>query len=233
MKHYRSSIPKAAQERVTATFATGPQKYKSECMLDGKVVGIRHFHETGELEYELSLKNGVLHGIRYRSEIPGKVLSAEPYSNGLPHGTARQWSNDGKLMGSYTMWHGTGFVLWWAECEVPYLSEVRYLKDGKRHGFQWLLNADQKSVWRESHFRNGQMHSIERSWTLQGRLYRGHPIYWVNDVRMTKRQYIRACGTDPTLPPFRETDNRPQRKFPAKIVAIVTRAHGLRGQVRR
>src|SRR2546422_3391309 len=33
-----------------------------------------------------------------------RSLSAEPYTNGLPHGTARQWSQDGsKLMGSYTM----------------------------------------------------------------------------------------------------------------------------------
>jgi len=38
MKHYRSSIPKAARERVTATFVTSPQKYKVECLLNGKLV---------------------------------------------------------------------------------------------------------------------------------------------------------------------------------------------------
>jgi antitoxin component YwqK of YwqJK toxin-antitoxin module len=224
VKHYRSSIPKAARERVTATFTTSPQKYQAECILNGKVVGIRRFHEAGELEFELPLKNGVRHGIQYRSEIPGKLLSAEPYSNGFPHGTARQWSDDGTLLGSYTMKHGTGFDLWWAdECGFPYLSEVRYFKDGKRHGFQWCLNADQKSVWWESHFHNNQMHGIERSWNHLGRLHRGYPRYWVNNLRMTNRQYLRACDKDPTLPPFRETGNRPQRKFPPAIAAIVAR----------
>jgi hypothetical protein len=234
MKHYRSSIPKAAQERVTATFAESPQKCTAEYILNGEVVGIRHFHKTGELEHECPLKNGVTHGIEYRSDIPGKLHSAEPFSNGLPHGTARQWSDDGKLMGSYTMRHGTGIDLWWGdECGSRYLSEVRYLKDGKWHGFEWWLNDDQKSVWQECHFQNSQMHGIERSWNHLGRLHRGYPRYWVNDVRMTKRQYVRACDKDPTLPPFRETDNRPQRKFPPEIIAVlVARAHGLREQVR-
>ena len=90
MKHYRSSIPAAARECIVATYVTGPQKYKVECILHGKVVGIRTFHETGELETERPLKNGVIHGIEYRSDTPGKLLSAETYSNGLPHGKARQ-----------------------------------------------------------------------------------------------------------------------------------------------
>jgi hypothetical protein len=222
MKYYRSSIPKAARERVTATFVTGPQRYKAECILNGKVVGIRYFHETGELEYECPLKNGLAHGIEYRSDVPGELLSAEPYSNGLPHGTARQWSKDGKLIGTYTMQHGTGIDLWWCESfenGLPYLSEARYVKGGTRHGFDWWLNEDQKSVWEERHFRNDQMHGIERSWNWQGRLRRGYPRYWVNGARITKRQYLRARAKDPTLPPFRKTDNRPQRRFPAEVIA--------------
>ena len=189
--------------------------------MNGKVVGIRHFHETGELEYENPLRNGLLHGIVYRSDVPGKLLSAEPYFKGFPHGTAKQWSNDGKLMGTYTMKHGTGIDLWWnphSENGLPYLSEVHYYKEGKRHGFEWWLNEDQGSVHEERHWRNGQMHGIERSWNQQGRLQRGYPRYWLNDVRITKSQYIRACAKDPTLPPFREADNRPQRTFPSALM---------------
>jgi hypothetical protein len=221
MKHYRSSIPKTARERVIATLVTGPQKYKVECILNGKVVGVRYFHKTGELEDEFPLRNGVIHGIVYHSVIPGKLLSAEPYSNGLPHGTARQWAGDGRLIGTYTMRHGTGIDLW--RCEhsengVPYLSEARYIKDGKWNGFEWWLNPDQRSVWQERHFRNDQLHGIERSWNRQGRLHRGYPRYWVNNVGMTKREYLRACANDPTLPPFRETENRPQRSFPPDVI---------------
>jgi len=219
MKHYRSSIPKAARERVTATFASSPRKYQAEYLLKGKVVGIRRFHETGELQYECPLKNGARHGIEYHAHVPGKLISAEPYSNGLPHGTARQWSEDGKLIGAYTMSYGTGVDLWWcSESGFPYLSEARYLKDGKRHGFEWWLEADQRKVWKECHFRNGQMHGVERAWNRHGSLRRGYPRYWANSVRLTKRQYLRARAQDPTPPAFRETDNRPQRKFPADIL---------------
>ncbi len=41
MKHDRSSIPKAARERVVATFVSGPQKYRTNCTLSGKLVGVR------------------------------------------------------------------------------------------------------------------------------------------------------------------------------------------------
>jgi antitoxin component YwqK of YwqJK toxin-antitoxin module len=222
MKHYRSSIPKAARERVTATFVNSPKKYKVECVLAGEPVGIRYFHETGELALECPMKNGSMHGIEYRSDVPGKLLSAEPYSNGLPHGNARQWSHTGKLLGAYTMKHGTGVDLWWQEGfenRPSYLAEARYYKAGKRHGFEWWLNEDQKSVWEESHFRSDERHGIERHWNSQGRLCRGYPKYWVNDARVTKRQYLRACAKDASLPPFREADNRPQRKFPPEVAA--------------
>jgi hypothetical protein len=221
MKHYRSSIPKAARERVVATFITSPQKYMTRCTLNGKLVGVRYFHETGELSDERPLKNGVRHGIQYRSDIPGKLLSAEPYFNGLPHGIAKQWSDDGKLIGTYTMKHGTGIDLWWGdnpEDGVPRLYEARYLKDGKWHGFEWWLNHEhQESLWQECHYWNDQRHGIERSWNSGDRLRRGYPRYWVHDQRVTKRQYLGAGAKDPTLPSFREKDNRPQRRFPPEV----------------
>jgi len=132
LKHYRSSIPKTARERITATWITGPQKYKAKYLLNRKVVGIRYFHETGEISREQPLKNALVHGIVYRSDEPGKLLSAEPYRNGLPHGVAKQWSDDGKLMGTYSMKHGTGLDLWWQDYQEgpPHLAEARYLQHG-------------------------------------------------------------------------------------------------------
>jgi hypothetical protein len=218
MKHYRSSIPKAARERIVATFVNSPRKYKAEYVLRGKVVGIRFFHDTGDLEYECPLRNGVAHGIQYRSDEPGKLLSSEPYFNGLPHGVARQWSDDGKLIGTYTMKHGTGLDLWWCGSgECSYLTEARYVKDGKWHGFEWWLNSDQKSVWEESHFREDQLHGVQRSWNRKGSLRRGYPRYWINGRRVTKRRYLHECSKDPSLPPFRDADNRPERNFPPEV----------------
>jgi hypothetical protein len=52
--------------------------------------------------------------------------------NGRTHGVARQWSDDGTLIGTYKMKRGAGIDLWW-------------------------LNEDQGSVSEERHFRNPGM----------------------------------------------------------------------------
>ena len=172
---------------------------------------------------EHPLKNGKLHGIRYRADEPGELTSAEPYCNGLPHGTPRQYSRDGKLIGTCTMNHGTGIDLWWLEHDgVVYLSEARYVKDGKWHGFEWWLHED-RSVFHQRHFWNDEVHGIERQWNPGGRLRRGYPRYWVHNRRVTKRQYQRECAKDPALPPLREKDNRPQRRFPPEVAVHLER----------
>ncbi|HET6844185.1 MAG TPA: hypothetical protein VFK06_21270 [Candidatus Angelobacter sp.] len=220
MKHYRSSIPKEAKERVLAIHSAGPQKYKAEYILNGEVLGERQFDKNGLLEFERPLKNGVTHGSLYHFE-NGVVTFMEHYSNGFAHGTAKQWSDDGELIGTYTMKHGTGLDLWrvkndWGDGRV-YLSEARFVKDGKRHGFEWWLNEDQNSVHDEHHFWENLQHGIQRSWNSQGRLRRGYPRYWVRNTRVTKRKYLRECANDSNLPVYREQDNLPARKFSAEI----------------
>jgi len=139
MRHYRSSIPKEARERVVADRIAGRQKFKAKYILNRKVVGVRQFDENGLLEFECPLRNGVTHGTLYYFW-DGVVTFAEHYSNGLAHGTARQWSHDGEFIGTYTMRHGTGLDLFrakdhWGHGRV-YLSEARYIKEGKWHGFE-------------------------------------------------------------------------------------------------
>ena len=221
MKHYRSSIPKAAREKIVATFRTGPQKYKVECVLKREVVGIRIFEENRQLQYECPLKNGLMHGTVYFFW-DGKVDFAEPYRNGLAHGTAKQWSPDGELLGTYTMKNGTGLDLWrskdhWGAGSI-YLSEARYYKDGNRHGFEWWLDPDdQTRVREESHFLESLSHGIERRWNSKRKLRRGYPKYWVRGQQVTKRQYISASSKDPTMPAFRLKDNKPKRDFPPEV----------------
>ena len=84
MKNYRSSIPKGARERIISTFSKSQRKHKAQYVFQGKVVGVRYFYETGELESEYALRDGLMHGIAYRSDVPGELLSAEPYAHGLP-----------------------------------------------------------------------------------------------------------------------------------------------------
>ncbi len=229
MKNYRSSIPKAARERVVSTHESNGEKQKAEYLLNGKVVGVRQFDVDGEIATETPFKNGVIHGIVYCFESGpdgrARVNFAEPYRNGLAYGTARQWSLDGeKLIGTYTMKHGTGLDLWrnWDyERKHYYLSEARYLEDGKWHGFEWWLDEDQTTVFEEHHFWKNLQHGIQREWNNEGRLRRGFPRYWLNNERVTKRKYLRAQASDRSLPPFRAADNLPRRNFPPEVMAAI------------
>jgi len=229
VKNYRSSIPKVARERVVSTHESNGEKQKVEYLFNGEVVGVRWFDKNGEMATETPFKNGVIHGTLYYFDdsFDGslKVIFAEPYRNGFAHGTARQWSLDGEtLIGTYTMKHGTGLDLWrnWGyESEHYYLSEARYLKDGKWHGFEWWLNEDQKTLHSENHFWKDLQHGIEREWNSAGRLRRGYPRYWVKNERVSKRQYLRAQAKDRNLPPFRAADNLPRRNFPPEVLAAI------------
>jgi antitoxin component YwqK of YwqJK toxin-antitoxin module len=219
---YRSSIPKSARERVTDRDSSGA-KLRAEYILRGKIVGVRWFHEPGEPSFETPLKDDVYHGTVYRWDIPGILLSSEPYVSGLAHGIARQWSDDGKLIGIYKMKRGTGIDLWWGGCNGAFsLSEVHYLKDGRPHGYEWWLDDDKK-VNSERHWRGGLAHGIERDWNAQGRLRRGYPRYYLHGERVNKRRYERACDSDSSLPKFRQKDNEPKRKFPPEVAKFFKR----------
>jgi antitoxin component YwqK of YwqJK toxin-antitoxin module len=215
---YQTSIPAAAAERIIATYPDGSRK-QAEYLLAGEVVGRRFWDEDGSLSLETPLKDGVKHGVEYTFYANGNLVSAEPYCEGQMHGVTMQWAPDGRLIGTYTMVRGTGIDLWrWVRPDGSIaLSEVRYYKDGERHGFEWWIIWDQRNVSEEQHFLEGQPHGIHRDWNLRGRLRRGFPKYYVNGQRVTKRQYLAACKRDATLLPFRAAENEPARTFPPEI----------------
>jgi hypothetical protein len=118
------------------------------------------------------------------------------------------------------MVRGTGIDLWRStnfDDRSVILREVHYMKDGTPHGFEWWINDDESSVYEEKHWRNGCLHGIERQWNSDGKLRRGYPKYYVDDQKVTKRQYIRAAERDPSLPRWRRSENFPLRRFPAEI----------------
>ena len=145
---FRSSIPRHAEARITEWHANGA-KATAEYFIDGQLVGARRFDAEGSLELDCGWRDGRLHGTTYRIDIPGRLLSATPYSRGLEHGKARQWGDDGRLLGTYRMHRGTGIDLWWDETwrkpRRRYLAEVRFYRCGQRHGFEWWINEDQAS----------------------------------------------------------------------------------------
>jgi antitoxin component YwqK of YwqJK toxin-antitoxin module len=214
---YRSSIPEAAQEQVTVRYPGG-QKRRADYFLDGELVGCRWFFKSGDPMMETPLRDGKRHGTDYTWSASGKLRSVESFVDGRSHGVATQWDSEGNLLGSYTMEHGTGIANWWGRDDDRrrYLAAVNYCKDGAPHGAEWELLPDQM-VFHERYWLHGQFHGIERMWNSQGRLRRGYPMYYVNGKRINKRQYVRACTHDPSLIPFREEDNKPERTFPPEI----------------
>lgn len=216
---YDSAIPGAARERIIKRYPNG-KKEEVKLFLGRKLVGIRLYFESGELEHECPLKNGERHGIKYWWFESGVLESAQPFVDGLAHGVARQWHYDGRLIGTYRMAHGTGIDLW-RQPRVSngsiYLSEAMHYKAGKRHGFEWWLDENQKTVYIERHWQDDELHGIHREWENSRQLSRGYPKYFIRGIKTTKREYLKACGDDPTLPPFDAKDNAPDREFPPQV----------------
>ena len=103
---------------------------------------------------------------------------------------------------------GTGIDLWWGR--AGYLREEHRMNDGLPHGFErWWSTKNE--VYDEQQWFNGKWHGIHRRWTRR-KLDRGFPQFHINNVKVTKRGYLRAAKTDPTLPPYDPKDDSPRRK---------------------
>lgn len=214
---YRSSIPRGSNEKIIQRHANGA---KAVChyFKDRKKVGVRFFDEDGLMELEQGIKNGRVHGNQYEW-FSGKLIFFEKIKNGMAHGTAKQWSSEtGKLIGSFKMNRGNGIDLWWNDWPGHvHLTEVFFLKNNIPHGFEWHLNESEKSVYMERHWYEGKWHGIHRSWKSAQILDKGFPKFFIMDKQVTKKEYLKACENDPTLPKYKTAEDRALRKFPESL----------------
>lgn len=223
--NYLTTIPAEACEEVTERFDNG-RVSRAEYFLADQLVGRRSFNPNGTLEEEHAYREQLEHGWQYyfRGDESGWLHWAEPRENGKIHGTALQWDQeDGRLLGTYSLEHGTGFDLWRQrsfEDGIVCLAEVHPMLDGDPHGFEWWLCED-GTIYQETAWNLGEYHGINRRWNNDGKLERGYPRYYVDGIRVTRRQYLKACAKDPTLPPFRPEDNLPVRDFPPEIQRVL------------
>jgi hypothetical protein len=227
MKRPKSDIPQNVVEQLI-------QDYRREggmifcrltaCLLNGQMVGQRAYTPEGQLVIETPLKNGEKHGREYTWNEDGTLSLIESYQKGKIHGTAKQYGRKGQVIGTYTLRQGTGFDIWREENDegTISISEIHSLRDGQPHGYEWWLEVRPHTIWHERHWVHGRYHGIERCWNAGGKLSRGYPKYWIRGQQVTKRQYIRAAQSDPTLPAFQLKDNWPRRKFPSEIEQLIS-----------
>ncbi len=209
-------MPAAAVELLDETTPAGAAGARYRCEVDGVLVGYRLRDEAGHIVMETAWGAGAPHGLQREWDSDGSLLFEARYVKGREHGVARQWQ-DGRLVGTYRMSHGTGVDLWRGWNGV--LAEERHLLDRQRHGYERWWSGDDRSVWCEEHYRHDIAHGIFRRWNNRGRLSRGFPRYFVNGERVPKRTYLRRAAVDLSLPPYRPEDNSPRRTVPPEYAA--------------
>jgi hypothetical protein len=222
MKYVRSSIPQGAVERSIREHQEENILHDDRvvnCFFEGHLVGQRVYNREGVIVLETPMKNGLKHGQEITWSDDGELLLIEPYVEGKAHGTAKQYGSNGKVIGMYTIVHGTGFDVWRQEDEdkTIFVSEIHTLRDGLPNGYEWRFASSKQDLWHERHWNMGKLHGIERMWNNKGRLRRGYPKYYITDQLVSKQKYIKITLTDKMLPSFREKDNLPYRKLPSEI----------------
>jgi antitoxin component YwqK of YwqJK toxin-antitoxin module len=217
MKHMKSEIPLCVIEKPIREYQEEPLKgYRTvDCLFKGNLVGRRVYNHEGIMVLETPMKDGLKHGREITWDDNGKLLSIEPYAKGKIHGTAKQYGQNGRVIGIYKIKHGTGFDIWRQEDEDNgvFVSEIHALKDGFPNGYEWWFASPEQDLILERHWQMGKLHGIERVWNSKSRLRRGYPKFFIADQNVSKQKYIKMTLMDKTLPVFREKDNLPYRKL--------------------
>jgi antitoxin component YwqK of YwqJK toxin-antitoxin module len=217
----RPAIPARAEEKILGYDKRGA-KERSEFWLNGKRVGFVSW-DPWEPSGTPGIAGGYRNGVRVGYHIVydrGTVSYAEPFKNGLVHGWAKQFNARGRLIFEGPFKNGTGTDYW---CdEKGRLAEEHPLVEGKPSGWERWWSEDQKSIYSETHWANGEWHGIKREWA-RGRLDRGYPKFYVRGKQISKREYPAAARRDTTLPPYRPEDDSPARRLPARFIQLKRR----------
>jgi hypothetical protein len=95
------------------------------------------------------------------------------FNNGVPDGVGRQWNKNAELICSFEIINGTGTERSWNEAQ-GLRDEVSWV-DGMTTG-RWRVYSADGSVIGDT--------------------------YWIRNRQVSRKRYIEACQTDPTLPRY-------------------------------
>jgi hypothetical protein len=217
MRRTPSVVPRNAVPLVQDRHADGAQK-SAYYIVGRKIVAYCQWRDTGALELEYALRDGVKHGKEYHFYASGRLLFEETYVRGQRHGLGRQWSEQGELLIQWRLVRGVGHCLW-CDPQTGLLAEEHFRPPKRTYGYKRQWNADQRTVWQEYHFLLGRgYHGIWREWDGSGQLLSGFPRFFLRGRRVSKRHYLAACRTRRLLPPYCPEEDAPARALPAEYL---------------
>lgn len=161
----------------------------------------RSYYRNGQLREEISSLGRKLHG-PYRTWHPnGKPAFGAFYERGLLHGLCRQWNDQGRLLGSFRIQHGTGIRRDW-------------FQNGQLQFETSMVNG----------FFTGRM----RSWLRDGSL--AFESYAVENRDVSQVKYRAATRRHPEYPRYpaskvrlRSEDELDEREFELHIEWLLSR----------
>ena len=191
--------------------------------MHGRVVAQLAWSPEGKLLLEKPFAaDGRPAGLEVEYDDAGRVIWLAHWVAGEMHGPAMQFDTDGLPVIVTEFVHGRGIDIWMSCGRV---SEVRTTYNNIPDGLvRW---GDPTRPDQEESFAAGKRHGIFRSWD-RGRLQAGYPMFYVDDLEVTREAYLSACAADCPLPPYNESDDSNERSMPPAVRDGVQRAKQLR-----
>ncbi len=170
---------------------------------------------------EYGLRNNQMHGWFRTWYSNGMLCEESYYLEDKEHGIAKQFNDQGELIGTYQMNYGTGVDLWYQEKASWRKNDTIKMVSATATNVGGMGITKPFTV--SSTFSKALNMAFIESGTRKVRLGRGFPKYFVKGEKVTLVQYLKACSQDESLPKYLESDNN-WRRLPLRDAAKQSRA---------
>ena len=133
----------------------------------------RFYYRSGRTHTENRDVAGNFHGACRVWHRNGQLAEELRYRHGLLHGVSREWDENGRLLGSFTMFNGSGLQQYWHD-------------NGQ-------LKMEISSL-------NGKFHGRCRDWLRDGTLIREN--YLINNQNVSRAFYLKTARKNPDWPQY-------------------------------
>jgi hypothetical protein len=165
----------------------------------------RLYYRNGQHRFEHTEVSGERHGRSRSWHYNGHVAEEAFYRQGKMHGTCRQWDEHGRLLGSFSIKHGTGKHRYWHQNGLLRLE--MYMLSGKFHGRL-------------------------RSWLSDGTLVQ--ESFYIANSEVSRAAYLKAARANSDWPQYadqaagrvpRQGVSLERKQFELFIESLLSKAH--------